>query len=119
MTTTDPRTTGRTHTTLRAEGFTCPSCVAKIEKRVGALPGVSNVKVQFASSRIEVDHDPQVTGVDQLVTEVAKACAGVRSSNLPRRTACLCRTVGTRPRRRVSRRASAMGVLRPCGSPRC
>jgi len=40
---------------------------------VGALPGVSNVKVQFASSRIEVDHDPQVTGVDQLVTEVAKA----------------------------------------------
>jgi copper chaperone CopZ len=73
MTTTDPRTTGTTHTTLRAEGFTCPSCVAKIEKRVGALPGVSNIKVQFASSRIEVDHDPQVTGVDQLVTEVAKA----------------------------------------------
>ncbi|WP_024285161.1 heavy-metal-associated domain-containing protein [Cellulomonas sp. KRMCY2] len=71
MSTTAP--TATTHTTLRAEGFTCPSCVAKIEKRVGALPGVSAVRVQFASSRIEVDHDPGVAGVDRLVAEVAKA----------------------------------------------
>ena len=70
MNTTGDTTT--TRTTLRAEGFTCPSCVTKIEKRVGALPGVSGVKVQFASSRIEVDHDPDVAGVDRLVAEVAK-----------------------------------------------
>ena len=30
-----------THTTLRAEGFSCPSCVAKTEKAPGALPGVT------------------------------------------------------------------------------
>lgn len=62
-----------TRTTLRAEGFTCPSCVAKIEKRLGALPGVSEVVVHFASARIEVTHDARVVGVEDLVAAVATA----------------------------------------------
>lgn len=62
-----------THTVLRAEGFSCPSCVAKIEKRVGRLRGVSAVTVRFASARIEVDHDPAVASVDDIVAAVAKA----------------------------------------------
>ena len=70
MTTTTATTT---HTVLRAEGFSCPSCVAKIEKRVGRLKGVSAVKVHFASARIEVDHDPALASVDDIVAAVAKA----------------------------------------------
>ena len=70
MTTT---TATATHTVLRAEGFACPSCVAKIEKRVGRLEGVSAVKVHFASARIEVDHDPALASVDDIVAAVAKA----------------------------------------------
>ena len=66
-------TTNLTHTTLRAEGFSCPSCVAKIEKQVGRLDGVADVAVKFASSRIEVEHDPQRSSVDDLVAAVAKA----------------------------------------------
>lgn len=62
-----------THTLLRAEGFSCPSCVAKIEKRVGRLKGVENVKVHFASARIEVDHDPERVSVNDLVAAVMKA----------------------------------------------
>ncbi|GAB3266466.1 heavy-metal-associated domain-containing protein [Arthrobacter pigmenti] len=62
-----------THTMLRAEGFSCPSCVKKIEKHVGRLKGVENVKVRFASARIEVDHDESVTSVDDIVAAVAKA----------------------------------------------
>lgn len=62
-----------THTTLRGEDFSCPSCVTKIEKRIGRLPGVEQVKVHFASSRVEVDHDPVFTSVDDLVAAVAKA----------------------------------------------
>ena len=65
-------TTATTHTTLRAEGFSCPSCVAKIEKALSQLPGVSDAKVHFASSRIEVDHDPTTTSTDDLVAAVAK-----------------------------------------------
>ena len=41
--------------------------------QVGRLDGVSNVKVHFASSRIEVDHDPSRQSVDDLVAAVAKA----------------------------------------------
>lgn len=66
-------TTSTTHTVLRAEGFSCPSCVAKIEKQVGRLDGVEAVTVHFASARIEVDHDPARTDVDALVAAVAKA----------------------------------------------
>lgn len=66
-------TTSTTTTTLRAEGFSCPSCVNKIEKQVGRLDGVDSVKVHFASSRIEVAHDPAVVSVEDLVAAVAKA----------------------------------------------
>lgn len=62
-----------TTTMLRAEGFTCPSCVSKIEKRVGRMPGVSDVTVHFNTSRIEVDHDPEVAGTDAIIDEIAKA----------------------------------------------
>lgn len=70
MTTNTPTTT---HTLLRAEGFSCPSCVKKIEKQVGRLKGVENVKVHFASARIEVYHDESTTSVDDIVAAVAKA----------------------------------------------
>lgn len=66
-------TTSTTHTLLRAEGFSCPSCVSKIEKQVGRLDGVANVKVHFASARIEIDHNAERVSVDDLVATVAKA----------------------------------------------
>lgn len=67
-----------TTTTLRAEGFACPSCVSKIEKQVGRLDGVSDVKVHFASSRIVVNHDEAKQSVDDLIAAVDKA--GYKSS---------------------------------------
>lgn len=66
-------TTTTTHTTLRAQGFSCPSCVGKIEKQMGRMPGVARVRVHFASSRIEVDHDPAVVSADELAAAVGKA----------------------------------------------
>ena len=62
-----------TRTILRADGFSCPSCVDKIEKQVGRIDGVENVKVHFASARIEVDHDTSKVSVDDLVKAVDKA----------------------------------------------
>ena len=69
-----------THTSLRAEGFSCPSCVTKIQKQVNRLKGVADVKVHFASARIEVDHDADVTSVDDIVAAVAKAGYTARPS---------------------------------------
>ena len=53
---TSSATDNTTRTVLRAEGFSCPSCVSKIEKKVGRLDGVESVKVHFASARIEIVH---------------------------------------------------------------
>ena len=61
------------NTILRAQGFSCPSCVAKIEKQVGRLKGVESVRVHFASSRVEVAHDPARVSADDLVAAVDKA----------------------------------------------
>lgn len=61
-----------TRTMLRAEGFTCPSCVTRIEKALTRLPGVSSATVHFASSRIEVEHDRRLTDVPELVAEVGR-----------------------------------------------
>ena len=65
---------------LRADGFSCPSCVGRIEKQVGRLKGVEDVKVHFASSRIEVEHDPGVASVDDVVAAVGKAGYKARAS---------------------------------------
>jgi copper chaperone CopZ len=73
-------TNTNTRTTLRAEGFSCPSCVAKIEKSVGAMAGVSHVKVHFASARIEVDHQPETVSADDLIAAVAKVGYTARAS---------------------------------------
>lgn len=66
-------TAAAVRTVLRAEGFSCPSCVAKIEKRVGRLDGVQHVHVAFTSARIDIDHDPAVVTPDDLIAAVAKA----------------------------------------------
>ncbi len=63
----------KTRTVLRAEGFSCPSCVAKIEKQLSRVEGVESVKVHFASSRVEVVHDESKVSPEDLVGVMAKA----------------------------------------------
>mgnify|MGYP002735431378 CR=1 FL=1 len=66
-------TTADTHTVFRAEGFSCPSCVGKIEKQIGKLDGVKDVTVKFASGRVEVDHDAQAISADQIASAITRA----------------------------------------------
>jgi copper chaperone len=60
-------------TILRSQELSCPSCVAKIEKALKALPGVAEAKVFFNSGRIQVQHDPEKAGEDQLLRAVQAA----------------------------------------------
>jgi len=43
-------------TLLRAEGFSCPSCVDKLEKALSKVDGVESVTVHFSTGKINVDH---------------------------------------------------------------
>lgn len=62
-----------TRTVLRSDEFTCPSCVAKIEKMLAATPGVMNAKVYFNTGRIEIEHDAVSAPVETLVSAVKSA----------------------------------------------
>ena len=57
-------------TILRSKELTCPSCVAKIEKALKAVDGVSEAKVFFNTGRIEVQHDPAQADPEILVKTV-------------------------------------------------
>lgn len=54
-------------TILRSQEFSCPSCVAKIEKSLKAADGVQEAKVFFNTGRIEVEHDPGAIKAEELV----------------------------------------------------
>jgi copper chaperone CopZ len=56
-------------TILRSQELSCPSCVAKIEKALKAVPGVEGAVVHFNTGRIEIQHTPDVK-TDQLVQTV-------------------------------------------------
>jgi copper chaperone CopZ len=58
-------------TLLRSQELTCPSCVAKIEKALTAVPGVERAQVHFNTGRIEVEHTPQVKS-EELVQAVRR-----------------------------------------------
>ncbi|MGW8249660.1 MAG: heavy-metal-associated domain-containing protein [Anaerolineales bacterium] len=60
-------------TIFRSQELSCPSCVAKIEKSVKSLEGVQQAKVFFNSGRIEVEHDPQAVGTEEIVEVIRSA----------------------------------------------
>jgi len=59
-------------TLLRSRELSCPSCVPKIEKALGALPGVASAKVHFNTGRIEVEHEATRPLEDELIEAVAR-----------------------------------------------
>ena len=59
--------------TLQIEGMDCPSCTAKIEGAVCALPGVKNVRLNYTSQKIKFelegvtnDSQPVVQAIEKL-----------------------------------------------------
>lgn len=60
-------------TLLRSQELSCPSCVAKIEKALKAVDGVTEAKVHFNTGRIEVEHDAQRVQTGDLVKAVREA----------------------------------------------
>ncbi|MGH9033397.1 MAG: cation transporter, partial [Acidimicrobiia bacterium] len=55
---------------LPVQGMTCASCAARIEKGLGALPGVDEAHVNFATHRATVAFDPATTAPDELAEKI-------------------------------------------------
>lgn len=59
-------------TILRSQELSCPSCVAKIEKALTGVDGVTTAKVFFNTGRIEIEHDPATVPAETLVETVRR-----------------------------------------------
>ncbi len=64
--------------TLRIEGMTCASCVRRVERALGHLPGVAEAQVNLATERATVVFDPGEVELERLVEQVERA--GYRAS---------------------------------------
>ncbi len=60
-------------TDLAIEGMTCASCVARVEKKLTRLPGVTEASVNLATEKARVSYDPASVTVPQLVGAVESA----------------------------------------------
>lgn len=59
--------------TLQLQTLTCPSCITKIEKAVGAQKGVNKVEVLFNASKVKVniaEDAPSDLNVKSLIEEL-------------------------------------------------
>ena len=61
------------HKHYRIEGLDCPDCTAKLEQRISKMPGVTWVSLNFATSQIWFEYEPDVTAADVILSAIEKA----------------------------------------------
>lgn len=57
---------------LLVSGMDCPDCAAKVEKAVKRVPGVVNANVIFPTGSLDVEYNPQQTGIAQILDRIKK-----------------------------------------------
>src|SRR5215208_432902 len=70
--------------TFPVSGMTCASCVNRVEKAIGKVPGVERAAVNLATERATVSYDPRQTAVADVAAAVERAGYGV--ADLPMET---------------------------------
>jgi Cu+-exporting ATPase len=62
---------------LPVEGMNCAACVARVEKALAALPGVTKATVNLATDRAQVSYNPHRTSTVALVAAIEDAGYGI------------------------------------------
>lgn len=57
---------------FQLEPLTCPSCIKKIEGKLGKMDGVENAKVMFNSSKVKSTFDESKVTSDELKETIEK-----------------------------------------------
>ncbi|HEX8912765.1 MAG TPA: heavy metal-associated domain-containing protein [Humisphaera sp.] len=70
---------------IRVEGMHCHKCEAAIRRSVGALPGVHEVEVDFASGQASILFDRAQVSIPQLMEAVNEA--GYQATGVSQREA--------------------------------
>ena len=83
--TTTPEANNPRSLSLPVEGMTCASCVARVEKVLGALDGVENASVNLTTERASIDFNPAATDAGA-VAEAAIEAIGRTGFSVPAQT---------------------------------
>jgi copper chaperone CopZ len=67
---------------LGVEGMTCSGCAFGVETALKNVAGVKQAEVRFDEKSAEVEFDPTIAKVDQLVEAVSKAGFKAKAANL-------------------------------------
>ena len=96
-----------------AGGVTCASCVASIEKGLGSLPGVADIKVNIGNDRVFASYDPTLISPQRMEDILEKTGYKVRRLNQPGTEANEDREAAARTaeRRELTRRLIIAAVL--------
>lgn len=57
---------------FQLEPLTCPSCIKKIETKLGKLKGVEEARVLFNSSKVKAIFDENIVDSNELKTTIEK-----------------------------------------------
>ena len=57
---------------LHITGLDCPDCALKLERSLGAAPGVAAARLDFGAATLKLEFDPAVTDARRLVREVER-----------------------------------------------
>ncbi|MHC1692929.1 MAG: heavy-metal-associated domain-containing protein [Sphaerochaetaceae bacterium] len=70
--------------TIQLGALTCPSCMQKIEGAVKSLKGVQkeSVKVLFNASKVKLDFDGELIGVEEIEQAITKLGYEVKKSQV-------------------------------------
>ncbi|KAL4778181.1 E1-E2 ATPase-domain-containing protein [Aspergillus varians] len=64
--------TGKEHVVLTISGMTCTGCETKLQRTLGTLPSVSNLKTSLVISRAEFDLDVGVQSFDEVIKHMER-----------------------------------------------
>lgn len=64
------RTLAQASLVCNIEGMHCASCAARIERLVGALPGIASVSVNLATRQGHIAYDPERVSADDIIKRI-------------------------------------------------
>lgn len=59
-------------TEIRVKGMTCASCEMRIENKLKKLPGVTDVKVSYRKSSLQITYEPKMIEIDKIIETIEK-----------------------------------------------
>ncbi|MGA1435834.1 MAG: copper ion binding protein, partial [Candidatus Kapaibacteriota bacterium] len=55
---------------LPVEGMTCAACVARVEKTIKKVDGVSNAAVNLAAETVRIEYDAETVSLDAIANRL-------------------------------------------------